>query len=329
MVELINENPKVYRIFVPLPQNPLKSLNSYVVRTGERDLVIDTGFNRPECLEAMEEGLKELGVDRDKMVMFFTHLHSDHCGLVNKLSNENTEIYMGKVDYEYLSRNLEGDNWDDIDERFAQEGFPQDASDRLDKTNQARVFAPDRLFKANLLEDGDKFKVGDVEFTAIFTPGHTPGHMCLYIADKKILFSGDHILFDITPNITAWLRVENSLKNYMESLQKIKKFDVEVTFPGHREKADSLYERVEAITEHHFARLEDTRKVVEENPNLTAYEIASKMKWNMRGRPWSEFPDNQKWFATGETMSHLDYLYLDGKIDKVKDGDVFRYSIKK
>lgn len=52
------------------------------------------------------------------------------------------------------------------------------------------------------------------------------------------------------------------------------------------------------------------------------------MKWNMRGRPWSEFPDNQKWFATGETMSHLDYLYLDGKLNKIKDGKVYRYTIK-
>ncbi|STO31116.1 hydroxyacylglutathione hydrolase [Fusobacterium necrogenes] len=328
MIELINEDPKIYRIFVPLPQNPLKSLNSYVVRTEEGDLVIDTGFNREECLKGLEEGLDEIGVNRDKMVIFFTHLHSDHCGLANKLSGENIKIYMGKIDYEYLRGNLEGDNWDNMNRRFIQEGFPQEIVIRLNDTNQARRYAPDKLFKANLLEDGAKFKLGNIEFTAILTPGHTPGHMCLYIADKKILFSGDHVLFDITPNITAWLKVENSLKNYMESLKKIKNIEAVIVFPAHRENSKSLNERVDTITEHHFIRLDEIKEIIKKTPKLTAYEIASKMKWNMRGKPWSEFPDNQKWFATGETLSHLDYLYLEKKLDKIKDEEVFRYIIK-
>lgn len=328
MIELINENPKIFRIFIPLPQNPLKSLNSYLIRTEEKDLLIDTGFNRQECLETLIEGLTELNVDKNKLVILLTHLHSDHCGLINKISNENTEIYMGRIDYDYLKGNLEGDTWEKIEKRFIQEGFPINTIKNLRGTNQARIFAPEKMFKAKLLDDGDKFKIGDIEFTSIITPGHTPGHLCLYIEDKKILFSGDHVLFDITPNITIWLNIENSLKEYMNSLQKIRNIDVNITFPAHREKSDSLCKRIDTILEHHNLRLEDTIQIIEKNPQLTAYEIASKMKWNMRGKPWEEFPDNQKWFATGETISHLDYLYLDGKLNKIKIDDTYRYSIR-
>lgn len=47
VVEQVKEN--IYRLGVTLPQNPLRELNSYLIRGGERDLLIDTGFRRPEC----------------------------------------------------------------------------------------------------------------------------------------------------------------------------------------------------------------------------------------------------------------------------------------
>ena len=72
----------IYRIEVPLPKNPMKLLNSYLIRSDGRSLVIDTGFNRPECKEALMSGLKELNVDFDRTDLFLTHLHADHSGLL-------------------------------------------------------------------------------------------------------------------------------------------------------------------------------------------------------------------------------------------------------
>ena len=53
----------LYRIEVPLPKNPLRSINSYVIKDPDRNLIIDTGMNREECLNVLEAGLKSLGVD--------------------------------------------------------------------------------------------------------------------------------------------------------------------------------------------------------------------------------------------------------------------------
>lgn len=330
MLELLNENPRIYRIFVPLPQNPLKNLNSYVIKGKERNLIIDTGFNREECLEALLEGLKELEIDMSKTDIFLTHLHSDHTGLVNKIVHENSKIYIGKIDYEYLSSNFKGDNWSQIEKRFEEEGFPKEIALELRKTNQARRFAPEKLFNAVVLEDKDVIKIDDLELESILTPGHTPGHMCLYIRNEKILFSGDHILFDITPNITSWNKVEDSLKDYLFSLEKIKQYEIVKTYPGHRGEEGTVYLRLNEIMEHHRERLNDVLEILRaNNKEMSAYEVAQLMKWNLRGKPWEEFPDNQKWFAMGETLSHLDYLVNKKYLKKYKDGteQIIKYVI--
>ena len=330
MLELLYENPEIYRMLIPLPENPLKTLNSYLIKLENRNLLIDTGFNRPECHEALIENLKELNVDMEKTDIFLTHLHSDHTGLINKIAHKNSKAYIGKIDYEYMFENLEGFNWEESEKRFASEGFPYEIIERLRDTNQAKIFAPDGMFESILVEDGYKFNVDKLEFTVILTSGHTPGHTCLYLEKEKLLFSGDHILFDITPNITSWLRVKDSLRNYIESLEKIKKLEITKTFPGHRATSDNVYSRIDEIIKHHKSRLTDTLEVIKEKSakeGLTAYEIASFMKWNMRGKSWTEFPDNQKWFAVGETLSHLDYLFNENKIEKFKDNDIYKYKL--
>lgn len=330
MLELLYKKPEIYRMLIPLPENPLKTLNSYLIKLENRNLLIDTGFNRPECHEALIENLKELNVDMEKTDIFLTHLHSDHTGLINKIAHKNSKVYIGKIDYEYMFENLEGFNWEESEKRFASEGFPYEIIERLRDTNQAKIFAPDGMFESILVEDGYKFNVDKLEFTVILTSGHTPGHTCLYLEKEKLLFSGDHILFDITPNITSWLRVKDSLRNYIESLEKIKKLEITKTFPGHRATSDDVYSRIDEIIEHHKSRLTDTLEVIKEKSakeGLTAYEIASFMKWNMRGKSWTEFPDNQKWFAVGETLSHLDYLFNENKIEKFKDNDIYKYKL--
>ncbi len=120
------------------------------------------------------------------------------------------------------------------------------------------------------------------------------------------MFTGDHVLFDITPYITSWVGVENSLGDYMNSLRAIRSYDVKLALPGHRATGD-FHARIDALLRHHAARLAECMDVVRARPGLTVYEIASFMTWKIRAVSWETFPDNQKWFAVGECMSHLDY----------------------
>ena len=81
MVEEIDRN--FFKIEIPLPDSPLKSINSYVIKGAEKNLVIDTGLNREECKRAMLNGLNELGIDLNHTDFFITHLHADHLALVD------------------------------------------------------------------------------------------------------------------------------------------------------------------------------------------------------------------------------------------------------
>ena len=74
---------------------------------------------------------------------------------------------------------------------------------------------------------------GGYRLKAILTPGHTPGHMCLYDEEKKIFFCGDHILGTITPNITIELGADNPLQSYLDSLAKVEKLDVDLLLTAH------------------------------------------------------------------------------------------------
>ena len=84
--------PNFYRIAVPLPGNPLKELNSYLIRGQGQNLLIDTGFRQEECRMALQEALDTLGIRVEQTDVLLTHLHADHSGLSDVLSGESRTI---------------------------------------------------------------------------------------------------------------------------------------------------------------------------------------------------------------------------------------------
>lgn len=101
-----------------------------------------------------------------------------------------------------------------------------------------------------LLREGDPIEIGDFSFRCIETPGHSPGHTCLYEPKRKILISGDHILSDITPNITIWPEMQDSLQKYLASFRMVCNLGVKLVLPGHRSIMDDLKGRIKALQEH-------------------------------------------------------------------------------
>lgn len=325
MVEKVWDCPAVYQIPVELPQNPLRMLNVYVICTPERNLVIDTGFNRPECEEDLWAGIRELKMDLSRTALFLTHLHSDHTGLVWSFVDQGVPVYMGRLEHDYFTDPQGLGSLSAQEERFRREGFPGEILARQNDENQARQYAPQRGFPVIPVDDGEQISLGEYTITAIHTPGHTPGHMVLYLEREQVLFSGDHILFDITPNISAWNQVPHSLADYLQSLKKIKALPIRAAFPAHRARREDVYGRIDQITAHHAQRLEEIFQVVARLPNCTAYDIAGEITWSTRGMGWEDFPPHQRWFAMGETLAHLDYLTDEGRVLRMETEQGVRY----
>lgn len=325
MLTKVLDTPEIWNIQVELPQNPLRNLNAYVIRTKDSSLVVDTGFNRPECREALWEGVKKLGLDMECTSLFLTHLHSDHIGLAEDFVKLGCKVYMNSIDHNYFCHIKAGDVWPYMEDLFRREGFPAEELIRQATENQGRRYAPEHAFPVIPLKDGMRLRSGDLELVCIHTPGHTPGHTVLYLPQEQILLSGDHILFDITPNISVWKDTPHSLADYLESLRKITDLPIRLTLPAHRAGQRDVKERIGEILEHHAQRLEEIWETVAKEPGMDAHTIAAKIRWSARGTPWTQFPPHQKWFAVGETLAHLYYLKDQERVHREESEDHVRY----
>jgi glyoxylase-like metal-dependent hydrolase (beta-lactamase superfamily II) len=317
MIEEVSN--QLFRIEVPLPQNPLKSVNSYLVMGAERHLMIDTGMNRNECWESLQASLRKLNVATQDIDIFVTHFHADHMGLVTHLTSDQSKVYYHQPEADLLAR-FEEDGFLEsrILEYAGRAGFPEQETQQSLMKHPAFRYTPPYYPEFDLLQEGDVLAVGDYCFECIQTPGHTIGHMCLYERQHQILVSGDHILGDITPNISSWDETLNALGDYLESLDKVARLKVALVLPGHRRIFRDLQGRVAELKQHHEKRLQEVRSLVHAS-GKTAYEVASGMTWDFAA-PWSQFPVMQKWFATGEAATHLKFLEDEGVVRRKRVG---------
>jgi glyoxylase-like metal-dependent hydrolase (beta-lactamase superfamily II) len=318
----------LYRIEIPLPQSPLKSLNSYLIKGEGRFLLIDAGMNRDECMSEMITSLSRLNVDLKKTDFFITHLHADHLGLIEKLAADKSIIYFSNVEANMVKDVFEkGERWSKIIAIYIANGFPADELEKASESHPARRFGLTRPIDFVVLQEGDRIEIGDYFFRCIETPGHSPGHMCLYEASKKILVAGDHILFDITPNISFWPEMEDSLKYYLISLRKVYPLDVNLVLPGHRSIMRNHKERIRELEKHHQDRLNEVLMVLKDGTK-NAWQVAPHITWNIKCKSWELFPAQQKWFAFGETLAHLKHLEEERMVCRKIQGGTIVFSLK-
>ena len=138
-------------------------VNTYLaVDEGTKEgFIVDPGGHNPK----LTEKVKSEGVDIKYIIL--THGHSDHICGVNDHMKDFPDAKV--VAYE------------------AERPMLEDA-----RLNQSTMFGTPQTVSADIwVKDGDELKLGDHTLKFMHTPGHTPGGMCVYIADEHVLFSGD------------------------------------------------------------------------------------------------------------------------------------------
>lgn len=275
--------------------------------------MIDTGFHRQECFSALLDGMRGLRLEPEKTDVFLTHLHSDHCGNAGMLQKMGCRLLMGKIDYKLAISEIHN-GWQSFRDSVIGEGMPAETVKLFFENNPAALYGPE-YFTVDYVTDGDVLQYGGYQLQVIAMPGHTPGQLCLYESNKKILFSADHILFDITPNITFWPTMEDALKIYLDGLRKIDAYEVKLALPSHLNLGEiNIHERTAQLISYHETRLVELERIIQQNSGLTGYAIAGQMTWRIRARNFEELSLAQKWFGFSETLSHLEYLCKRGKI---------------
>ncbi len=81
-----------------------------------------------------------------------------------------------------------------------------------------------------LVDGGDMLDLGGLTLEMVHTPGHTRGNICVYVRERRVLFTGDHVLGIGTTVIEA---PDGNMAHYIESLRKLLEYDVDMVCPGH------------------------------------------------------------------------------------------------
>jgi glyoxylase-like metal-dependent hydrolase (beta-lactamase superfamily II) len=196
----------LWSIPVPIPGSPLPYVLAYAFAVPGGVVLVDPGWNAPEALAALTEGLGVAGARlEDVRGVLVTHIHPDHYGLAARIR----EVSGAWVGLHPADAALVTDRYQDVDDLLertsrwvGQTGAPAaDLAELRDASMALRRFVvagqPDVL-----VADGDRPDVPGWRLRALHTPGHTPGHLCFVEERTGAVLTGDHVLPTISPNIS-------------------------------------------------------------------------------------------------------------------------------
>ncbi len=283
------------------------------------------------AFDELRRQLAEIGVKpRNLTDILVTHLHVDHAGLVSrlkKLSGAQLQVSAEEARAARLASTTQESRLKNFIKFYSEAGVPWELVEHMLKTTPIRQYQ--EIYKelgrpSQSLEEGDGISVGEYILKTIWTPGHSSGHICLYEPNRKLLVAGDHLLPTITPHITLWGREGNPLADYLDSLEKVRKLNVDLVLPGHQEPFTNHHQRIVELEENLGSR---TMRVLSEleREELTAYQVASKAHWNVDYPSWNKFPLFQKFLAVGETLSHIRFLEEESRVRKTKRAEKIFY----
>jgi len=99
--------------------------------------------------------------------------------------------------------------------------------------------------------DGDVIRAGNLNVTALHTPGHSADHLCFWLADDRALFSGDLILGRGSSMVTY---PEGDVAAYLRSLERLASLEPKIIFPGHWDPVSDAPEKIEEYRAHRLER---------------------------------------------------------------------------
>jgi glyoxylase-like metal-dependent hydrolase (beta-lactamase superfamily II) len=306
--------PGLWSIPVPIPHSPLRYTLSYAF-TGDGVVLVDPGWDDPDARAALEAGLRVADVTIAEVTgIVLTHIHPDHHGLsgwVRSLSG--AWIGMHPAEAATLPARLDAYRDTAADQEWLHRaGVPSDevaalsiSPERLSALHA--MASPDRL-----IEDESILPIPGRQVRAVWTPGHTPGHLCLHDAAAGAVLTGDHLLPRITPNIAAKDDTDGDpLGDYLTALTKISAFQAEEGLPAHEYRFRSLDVRAKAVADHHESRSAEVIAAAANLDTPTAWRVAGSLTWS---RGWDSLTGFLRRMALGETIAHLNHLTTVGAL---------------
>jgi len=321
--------PDIFQLKIPLPDKQLNTLNAYVIKSEDGAMLIDTGWNTDQAYEALQSQLAEIDLTiSDLKFVVITHFHPDHIGLIDRLSKDSQAVFIQHTAEHNLIQQRRHEskmNLSEMENWLVLNGMPPQLNSELNDLTVSIFKLGNNGSKYQLVSGKEKVAFGRFNFEIVWTPGHSPGMICLYEKEHALLFSADHVLAHTTPNISLFIAEGgNPLGDYLDSLNRVASLPVKLTLPAHGNLISDLMTRVNEIIAHHEARLQEMLQVMDKQ-SINAYQLAAAVSWSM---DWQQMPSFHKRFALTETLAHLELLRIREQLLRKKSNGIFEYQIK-
>ncbi|MFJ8590284.1 MBL fold metallo-hydrolase [Streptomyces sp. NPDC093598] len=323
---------------VPIPDNPLGHTLVYVVDTDRGPVLIDTGWDDPESWDTLAQGLTACGTSvADLHGVVITHHHPDHHGLSGRVREASGAwIAMHAADIAVVRRTREAppERWFAyMAAKLTAAGAPEEHIAPLRRARPRTLPGLSPALPDRDIVPGELLELPGRRLRAIWTPGHTPGHVCLHLEEthparlpgRGRLFSGDHLLPGITPHIGLYedpddATVTDPLGDYLDSLERVGRLAPAEVLPAHQHPFCDAAARVRELLTHHESRLSALLALLAQP--VTPWQLAERMEWN---RPWDQIPYGSRTIAVSEAEAHLRRLVKLGRAEAVPGSEPVTY----
>lgn len=319
----------VERLQLPTPFG-VGAVNCYVL-PGDVLTLIDPGPETADTREQLHSGLNERGYAiGDIETVLITHPHMDHFGGARRLADESGARVLAHKDA--ADRLADPVSYFEGEQKFFEEflqsmGVPKDTAETLLElpepyTEFQRPVTPDRT-----LADGDRIDIG-TSLGCIHTPGHAVGSVCYTLSTANLVFTGDNLLSDITPNPTLTTAAgktderTRSLPTYLSSLEKLRSVDETMGYGGHGGRIPDLHERINETIAHHNDRKDHIAELIADSETgKTPYQLMNEL--------FPDLPATEGFVGISEIVGHLDLLDDEDRLEWHESSGVKRCALVK
>ena len=276
--------------------------NVYLVVDGGQAAMIDAGFSEEESVQerlAYLEGLPDLRL----AYVVLTHHHFDHSGGAHRLREATgARIVMHRREAPLLEAAARDETPSDME-------VPEEMREVRERIrrwrDEAALAQPDIM-----VDDNDRLRVGSASLRVVHTPGHTAGHICLFLEEDRILFSGDNVLGMGTTAIAP--PPHGDMVQYLASLRKMQGLDAALLCPGHGPLVKEPNRKIQELLDHRRERDEQILHFIGQGRD-TVRRLVSAVYPELDGRLVP--------MAMGQVLSHLHKLEREGKVKTRREGD--------
>src|SRR5437660_12506041 len=271
----------VFELRLPIPfEDGL--VNVFLFTDGAEADLLDCGMNSEESVGAIRRALEHLGARRLRRLMV-THIHPDHYGAAGTFAGDGlADLYIHRLEVPLVHpRYVELEHLvEEVLHYLLVNGVPADEAEVLSNSQRALSQVVKTAEPSVQLDGAESIYMGSHRLRVEWTPGHSPGHICLYDGDDGLLFAGDHVLPELSPNIGLHPQsTPDPLHEYLEGLRRMAAYAPRKIMPAHGRPFHDAPGRVAALVAHHHRRLDQITEIV---------AGGQPSAWQVALAPWGE-----------------------------------------